>query len=135
MKRNLQDKVCRQCKELYTPRARWQSVCSYDCALAQSRDKSMKEAAKANKSFNAETRRRKLAIKPQPKWLKETQLAFNRYIRARDKGKPCISCGVQYSEGSFGSKFDCGHYRSTGAASHLRFNTHNAAGQCVRCNR
>jgi len=30
---------------------------------------------------------------------------------------------------------DAGHYRSRGAASHLRFNTWNIHAQCVKCNR
>lgn len=30
---------------------------------------------------------------------------------------------------------DCSHYRSVGAAAHLRFNLHNAAAACVKCNR
>lgn len=30
---------------------------------------------------------------------------------------------------------DCSHYRSVGAAPHLRFNLHNAAAACVKCNR
>jgi hypothetical protein len=38
-------------------------------------------------------------------------------------------------EQKYGGTMDCSHYRSTGAAPHLRFNLHNAAAGCVKCNR
>lgn len=73
-------------------------------------------------------------LKTASDYIKEAQIAVNRYIRARDYGKACISCGIPYSN-SYGGKFDAGHYRSRGSASHLRFNVLNIAGQCVTCNR
>lgn len=52
---------------------------------------------------------------------------FNTFIRERDKGKPCISCG-RFTELQAGHFFAAGHY------THLRFNEDNVAGQCVQCN-
>lgn len=77
---------------------------------------------------------RKVALKTKPQWKKEAQAAFNKYVRLRDAGLPCISCGST-PEQKFGGTMDCGHYRSRGAAAHLSFNLHNTAGQCARCNR
>lgn len=77
---------------------------------------------------------RKISLKGKPEWKKEAQTAFNRYVRLRDAGKPCISCG-RNPEQKRGGTMDCGHYRSRGRASHLAFNLHNTAGQCVTCNR
>lgn len=77
---------------------------------------------------------RKVALKTKPQWKKEAQAAFNKYVRLRDAGLPCISCGSA-PEQKFGGTMDCGHYRSRGAAAHLSFNLHNTAGQCARCNR
>ena len=34
-----------------------------------------------------------------------------------------------------GGRFDCGHYRSVGSASHLRFDERNAHAQRKQCNR
>lgn len=68
-------------------------------------------------------------------WCKEAQKEFNAYIRARDAGNPCISCGRSLSERSIGGDYDCGHFRSVGSAPHLRFHTWNAHGQCKKCNR
>jgi hypothetical protein len=61
--------------------------------------------------------------------------AFNAYIRARDAGKPCICCGQPLGAGEVGGAFDCGHYRSTGSESHLRFDEWNAHAQRKVCNR
>lgn len=82
-------------------------------------------------------RERKAAMKTIPDLIKEAQREFNAYIRARDADKPCICCGEPLSagSGSAGGDFDCGHYRSVGSASHLRFDERNAHGQRKRCNR
>ena len=55
------------------------------------------------------------------------QKYFNRFIRERDKDKPCISCNT-------GKPEQCGHYLSQGHHSALRYDENNCAGQCVRCN-
>ena len=56
------------------------------------------------------------------------QKAFNAYVRARDYGSPCISCGKM-------TELQAGHYRSVGSSPELRFEESNAHLQCVRCNR
>jgi hypothetical protein len=61
--------------------------------------------------------------------LKDAQIAFNAFIRARDSNKPCISCGCRDA-----MAFDAGHYRSVGAQPALRFNEDNVHKQCVDCN-
>ena len=94
-----------------------------------------KMARAAAKVERAETRRRKEAIKTIPDYIKEAQIAFNAFIRERDADKPCICCGRPLGDGDVGGAFDCGHYRSTGSASHLRFNEDNAHAQRKQCNR
>ena len=128
------DKACRVCKKIFTPQynATGQIVCSWECAIEQSRQKQQKAAEKAQKKRDAKERDN---LKPRSRRIAEAQVAFCRYIRARDYGKPCISCGSWSGDIKFGGATDCGHYRSTGAAPHLRYCTWNAAGQCVKCNR
>ncbi|AXF52975.1 MAG: NinG protein [Caudoviricetes sp.] len=81
------------------------------------------------KADRAETARRKEAIKTIPQLTREAQIAFNAYIRARDQaaGYPCISSSrpLDWS----GNAVDAGHFRSTGAAPHLRFNEDNCHAQ------
>lgn len=67
--------------------------------------------------------------------IAEAQTQFNLYIRLRDRGHPCICCAQALIAGEVGGLYDCGHYRSTGSASHLRFNENNAHGQRKYCNR
>lgn len=95
------------------------------------RIREQKEAEKEGRKRRAERRE---ALKTKSQWRVEAQAAFNKYVRLRDEGLPCISCG-RLPEQKYGGSMDCGHYRSRGAASHLAFNLHNTAGQCVFCNR
>ncbi|WP_126312884.1 recombination protein NinG [Delftia acidovorans] len=94
----------------------------------QDQKKAREVRAKA-KIERAETRRRREALKTVPQLLREAQQAFNAFIRARDQaaGHACISSGrpLDWS----GNAVDAGHYRSTGAASHLRFNEDNCHAQ------
>lgn len=62
--------------------------------------------------------------------IKKAQKEFNAYIRARDKGKPCISCG-----GKLGAKYDAGHYHNANNHWAVRFDERNVHAQCVQCNR
>jgi len=62
-----------------------------------------------------------------PKLLKKATLLFNKMIRGRDAGQPCISCGKY-------TTLQAGHFYSGGHYSGLKFNPDNVHGQCVRCN-
>lgn len=56
---------------------------------------------------------------------------FNRYIRLRDAGSPCISCGNRNPN----IKYDAGHFIPAGSCSALRFDEQNTNLQCSnRCN-
>ena len=61
-------------------------------------------------------------------YLKIAQQVFNKYIRERDKGLPCISCGKQPK------KANAGHYFSQGGHSNVRFHEDNVHLQCEHCN-
>ena len=102
-----------------------QKVCGPACAMKIAR----KAVEKADKK---ETKRKLDAMQTRPQLLKKAQTAFNAYIRARDKGKPCISCDKPLDGGA--NTFDAGHYRSVGSAPHMRFVEDNCHGQCKHCN-
>lgn len=55
------------------------------------------------------------------------QKYFNAFIRKRDKGQPCISCGS-------GTPTQASHFYSAGHYNALRFNEDNVWLACVRCN-
>ena len=52
---------------------------------------------------------------------------FQKFIRLRDKGKPCITCGEYRT-------LECGHFISRRFDS-TRYDEKNAHGQCAKCNR
>ena len=75
--------------------------------------------------------RREMNQKSRSWHLEQAQRAFNAYIRERDKGRACISCGTQKP----GIKYEAGHYRTVGAQPSLRFNEDNCHLQCAfNCN-
>lgn len=95
-------------------------------ALArQAREKTERKATLAQKQ----------KLKTRSDHMKDAQVAFNAFVRARDAGKNCICCARPLRAEAVGGGFDCGHYRSVGSAPHLRFDERNAHGQTKQCNR
>jgi hypothetical protein len=80
-------------------------------------------------------RKKRESLKRIPDLIAEAQKAFNAFIRERDRALPCICCGKPLGAEAVGGGFDSGHYRSTGSASHLRFDERNAHAQRKHCNR
>jgi len=125
---------CKHCKGEYVPLLPMQTVCGWECAQALAEKKREKEKLEAAKIERAADRAKKESLKNRAQWMREAQTAWNGYVRMRDYGKPCASCGAK-PEQKYGGTMDCSHYRSVGAAPHLRFHLHNAASACVKCNR
>lgn len=130
---------CKHCQgKLETGQRILHPACIDDFSIAEAARIERKKAKEARDAANverAETRRRKESIKTIPVLIKEAQVAFNAYIRARDAHQPCISCGAAPPDLSgLHAGRDAGHYRSVGSASHLRFHEDNVHAQCVHCN-
>jgi len=132
---SVKPKRCKWCKGDFFPARPMQKVCSPACAHALTNAENAKKAAKAKALEAKQDRAKRIALKTIPELIAEAQHDFNRYVRLRDAGRGCISCGAHLPAGGVGGGFDCGHYRSRGAAGHLRFCEDNAHGQCKRCNR
>ncbi|HHM4713580.1 TPA: recombination protein NinG [Pseudomonas aeruginosa] len=118
-----------ECGAKFIPQRLGQRVCSPACALA-TKDKHAKPARKAiDDRERREVRVRKERLKSRADHLREAQQAFNEFIRWRDRiaGHVCISSGLPLDWS--GNQTDAGHYRSTGAAPHLRFNENNCHAQ------
>lgn len=77
---------------------------------------------------------RKKALQSRGDFIKKAQTAFNAFIRERDEGKPCPSCGTYHPPMIFGGQWDCGHFMGVGARPELRFEEKNAYRQCKACN-
>ena len=61
--------------------------------------------------------------------LKSVEAVCHKYIRERDKYKPCVSCDNQWNKG-----FQAGHYYKAELYSTIKFNELNINGQCQQCN-
>lgn len=123
---------CKVCQCAYTKTRPLQTVCSPPCALVLARKATEKAQAKAAAADRKETKRKLDDMQTKPQLTKKAQTAFNAFIRARDAGKPCISCGTPLSNEP--NTYDAGHYRSVGSAPHMRFVEENCHGQCKHCN-
>ncbi len=115
------------------------AFCNFDCATLHGKANQDKGRKIKQKAERKELRERKEKLKTAGDYIKEAQAAVNKYVRIRDEKKPCVSCGranVSVFGGYKGAcGWDAGHYRSRGAASHLRFNVLNIHKQCAGCNR
>jgi hypothetical protein len=115
-------KSCSACGNKFEPVRMGQVACTWQCSIVHSQKL---KAARERK----EIRERKAKMKTRRDWLREAQAAFNKFIRTRDEGQPCISCGRHHQ-----GQIHAGHYLSTGARPELRFNENNVHAQCAPCN-
>jgi hypothetical protein len=120
--------ICATCQTEFTKQRMGQKVCSPICAsrLVQDNKKQAKERAKLDRALDKAKRE---GMKTLADLKAEAQKEVNLYVRLRDQGKPCISCGKPWQD-----TFQAGHYRSRGAAGHLALDPRNIAGQCTQCN-
>lgn len=123
----MKTKTCKlkSCAVKFTPKVQFQAYCSLKC------DRVAKEERKTARKHA------KVESKPKTKDVtrgdltKAAQVAFNAYIRHRDKGRTCISCGADDSPIN---PHQAGHFKTVGAYPELRFNEDNCHAQCKRCN-
>lgn len=124
----IRSKVCRQCKARFTPDRPLQVVCGPACAMGKVKADRAKAQAARDRQFAAETRRLRESIKTPSQHRRDAQSAFNRYIRARDIDRGCVSCGIRTGQAH------AGHYRTRAAAPALSFHCLNVVRQCAQCN-
>lgn len=120
----LKQKRCKSCKQLFTPFSTMSKACSPMCAISLVK-------LDAEKRQRRKDKMRKDLLKSRGDWIREAQTAFNRFIRLRDSGNPCISCDKP-DDGSH--QRHASHYRSCGANPELRFNELNVWASCAQCN-
>ena len=138
-------KRCKRCLVKFQPTRSIQPCCRFECELAYANEHAKKKAnnreLQAKKAERAATkanskRKREFLDNDRSHQIKLTQAAVNKWVRFRDEGCSCISCGKDINGGGYigsGSK-QAGHYRSAGGCPELRFNTLNINIQCQRCN-
>jgi len=131
---------CKICREWFHPRSFNEWWCSPEHGAVfgiQERDKQRQKViqqAEAQRKEQTQAERRslkirKLAVKPLSYFHSKAQIAFNEFIRVRDSGHSCISCGR-----NTGAKMNAGHYRTVGASKETRYDETNCHLQCEYCN-
>ena len=112
------------CK-LFTPQyTALQNACSIQHALDYAKLKKAQSKAELNKMRNEKVSEESINA-----LLKTTKDTVHRYVRERDKGKPCISCGATWH-----NRFQAGHCFSVKQHNGIRFDLFNINGQCPKCN-
>ena len=125
-------KTCPACRKRFEPSfTTLQVVCSLACAQDWAKEYPARLEAHRARLARKERAEYRAASKTPQGAATEAQRAFNAWVRARDAGKPCISCGHP-DDGT--RKRNAGHYRPAGSNPALRFDEANCHGQCERCN-
>ena len=118
----MKPKKCKVCKNEFTPiYTTAQSTCSLNCAIEHT-------AQKKSKAWNERKRILKDELTTVQDLMKVAQQVFNKYIRLRDEGNLCISCGKIPKKGN------AGHMYSAGGYFNVRFDERNVHLQCEYCN-
>lgn len=121
---------CKCCGASFVPFG-IQSWCGPECGYKLSQVAVAKKKAKEQRQERAATKAKLVELEPLEYWLKRAEKAFNAYIRKRDEGLGCISCGRKDAD-----VWNAGHFVSVGANRTLRFNEDNVHLQCARpCNK
>jgi hypothetical protein len=119
-------KKCKVCKESFEPRQFAQICCGYKCAIIHAKEL---KRLKDTREWNAEKKVLKEKLKTLGQYEAEAKKSFQKWIRLRDKDKPCISCGKLTDE------MDGGHFKKAEIYSGVIFNEMNCHSQCRKCNR
>lgn len=124
-------KKCRvpTCRASFVPSRMGQAVCSPACAIIDAPRHETRARKALAEIGRKELRAAKVKIKTRAQHMKEAQAAFNAWIRERDIGLPCVSCGRHHN-----GQWHAGHYRTVGGNPELRFEPLNVWRQCAPCN-
>jgi len=131
MAKTVKDRTCKCCKNSFTPYKTTDVVCSVRCAIVLAKVKVEKDNKKAaNDSLKLLKERFKDKHKKLSEYESEAKKAFQKWVRMRDDGLPCISCGTLISK----PFWDGGHFKKAELFSGVIFNEDNCHRQCRKCN-
>lgn len=135
MIRPVKQKRCKVCKAQFTPFNSLAVACSTECAISYARKQTAAHEmrikrieAKKEKERKAKDRQQKADFrKTDVKWLKaKAEFYCNKYIRLRDAGNGCISCGTKKPD----IVYAAGHFIPVGRCIALRYDERNIHLQC-----
>ena len=113
---------CKNCKSKFEPIKFNQKFClEPDCVKVWVETEKQKQWKKTKAEKKAE-------LMTVQDYVKIAQQVFNKYIRLRDEGHKCISCG------KVPKKINAGHYFNANNHWSVRFDERNVHVQCEYCN-
>lgn len=132
MNTEIKPKKCRQCPKEFVPFNSLDACCSPKCKMADKKERENKKLKRKPKLVIVKkVKVKKKSTQGIKQDLKQyTQDVVNAYIKVRDLLQPCISCGALGKN----IEWQSGHFRTIGAAAHLRYNFDNIHKQCKHCN-
>lgn len=124
-------KKCKNCGEQFVPFRSTQKACGYECA-AELAKVAVKQKEARERAFNHKLLKAKFNLKHKNlcEYEAEAKKEFQRWIRERDAGLNCISCGSTTSK----PFWDGGHFKKAELFSGVIFNEDNCHKQCRKCN-
>lgn len=116
---------CKICRTQFPPRSMTHKACTPECAA---------ELVKSDRERleRKDIAKRKAALKKPSEYASNAQDAVNKYVKWRDWGKPCVSCGKPHN---FDVTRNASHLKARGSNSFLRFHLWNINMSCVQCNK
>ncbi len=122
---------CKVCKA--NPIARQGAkVCGVECSIIHVASMKAKADRIKAKAVLAVDKDRKAALKKPSEYANDAQNPVNQYVKWRDWGKPCASCGRPHI---FGVTRNASHLKARGSNSFLRFHLWNIHMSCIQCNK
>ena len=112
-----------ECENTYAKRNMQHKTCSWQCAIAYTKEVKANRVAKNKRKAVKEFKQN-----DKSHLMKVAQQTFNKYIRLRDKNDGCISCGNTERQ------MHAGHFMPVGSNGHIRFDEKNCNKQCSLCN-
>lgn len=117
---------CKNCKDVFEPRQFNRKYCTKD----ECNDLYFEFLKKqAQKKWNKEKKIKKENLQTVQELMKLTQIVFNKWIRKRDKGQPCLMCKNPKPK-----KVNACHYFSSGGHKNVCFDPMNVHLGCEYCN-
>jgi hypothetical protein len=121
----------KKCKICRAPSLPFKNFCSPECGATLGLQLLEKKKRAEAKQVRQADKERKEKLKSTKDYADDAQKAVNLYVKWRDWGKPCVSCGTPHR---FDVPRDASHLKSRGSNSALRFHLWNLHMSCVRCN-
>lgn len=127
----IKQKKCKYCKELFLPKGFNQKNCFKDECISLFYNENKKKIELKSKQNKTKVKKElKESLKSISSVINDVKKVFQKYVRLRDKDKPCISCGNKNPSDWCGS-----HFFPAGVYSGLIFDERNCHGACnTYCN-